>query len=140
MNSLSALAVAAALGLFACYAGSGETPAMPGSVAAEARGVRDGTTTLTVGQTLAIALPSNATTGYRWQVADTYGDVLAPGAPFGEEVVDAHAPGVVGVGGATSWRFRAMRPGVVILTFAYGRSWERDTPPAETATYTITVR
>ena len=140
MNRLSVLMIAAALGLSACNAGAGEAPSPPAASTGDVAGVRDGRTTLAVGQTLLISLPSNATTGYRWQVSDSYADLLLAGAPFGDEVTDAHAPGMVGVGGNTVWRFRTARPGTATLTFTYGRSWERDTPPAETATYTITVR
>lgn len=140
MNSMPTLMIVAALGLAACNAGAGEAP--PASVPAtgDVQGVRDGRTTLTVGQTLLIELPSNSTTGYRWQVAQTYDHLLLPGAPFGDEVTHPHSAGMVGVGGTTSWRFQTGRPGTATLTFTYGRSWEPNAPPAETATYMITVR
>ncbi|WGM31642.1 protease inhibitor I42 family protein [Brevundimonas sp. NIBR11] len=136
------LVAAAVLGLSACNAAVSPPADEPASTQATANveGLRDGQTTLAVGQTLTISLPSNATTGYRWQVAGVDGGVLLPGAPFGEEITDAHRPGMVGVGGQTIWQFQAVRPGTTTLAFTYGRSWERDTPPAETATYTITVR
>ena len=132
------LAAAAVLGLSACNAGAGEAAA-PAAPTGEVQGVQDGRTTLAVGQTLRISLPSNATTGYQWQIQGQSIEVLSPSAPFGQEITDAHAPGLVGVGGNTVWIFRAAGPGTVTLNFAYARSWER-TPPAETATYTITVR
>ncbi len=106
----------------------------------EVVGVRDGQVELAVGQTLAIALPSNATTGYAWRVSREEAGVLVPGTPFGDEITDPHAPGMVGVGGMTQWRFVAARPGSATLSFAYGRPWERDAPPAETATYRVRVR
>jgi inhibitor of cysteine peptidase len=140
MNSQSTLIIAAALVLSACSTGTGESPATPVAPIGDVQPLRNGLTTLSVGQTLKIALPGNVTTGYQWQVAETYAEVLSPDSPFGGEVTDPHAPGMVGVGGTSAWRFRAVRPGTVTLTFTYARSWERDTPPAETATYTITVR
>lgn len=139
-----ALIATAFVGLSACSAGAPQSAAgassAPAPATGEVAGVRDGRTTLAVGQTLSIRLPSNATTGYRWQVAETYADILTPGAPFGDEITDPHAPGMVGVGGQTVWMFQAARPGTATLSFAYGRSWEPNAAPAETATYTITVR
>lgn len=116
-------------------------PATPVAQAeGEIVGVPDGETTLSVGQTLSISLRSNSTTGYQWKVADFDEAVLTPGTPFGQEMIDDHAPGMVGVGGATRWRFTATRPGTVTLTFGYSRPWITDAPPAETATYRVVVR
>lgn len=141
MKTRSAVIIAAAaIGLSACNAGVREAPVAPAAQAGEVAGVRDGHTTMASGQTLRIALPSNATTSYRWTLAQTDADLLAPGSPFGEEITDPHPPGMVGVGGATVWTFQAVRPGTAILTFTYGRSWEPNAPPGGTATYTITVR
>ena len=103
-------------------------------------GVKGGETQLRVGQTMAVALNSNSTTGYQWQVSDVEGGVLTPGTPFGQEILEPHAPGMVGVGGTTHWRFIAARPGGVTLTFTYRRAWERDTPPAQTETYRVVVQ
>lgn len=116
----------------------------PGAPVAQAGGevvgMRDGETTLSVGQTLTISLRSNATTGYQWTVSDLDEAILTPATPFGQELVDDHAPGMVGVGGATRWRFTAARPGTVTLRFGYSRPWLTDAPPAETAIYRIVVR
>ncbi|WP_349311341.1 protease inhibitor I42 family protein [Brevundimonas subvibrioides] len=103
-------------------------------------GVQGGETRLRVGQTMTVALGSNSTTGYQWQVSDVEGGVLVPGTPFGEEIVEPHAPGMVGVGGTTHWHYLAARPGAVTLTFTYRRAWERDTPPAQTERYRVVVR
>lgn len=102
--------------------------------------VRDGATTLRPGQSLSVALPSNGSTGYFWSVAPFDETVLARGEPFGQERTDPHPAGMVGVGGQTHWRFTAAAPGETTLIFAYGGPWEKGTPPAETARYTITVR
>jgi inhibitor of cysteine peptidase len=139
MTSMPSLMIASVLALAACNAGPGESSPAPAAATGDVLAVRDGRTTLAVGQTLLIELPSNSTTGYRWQVAETHDDLLLPGAPFGDEVTDPHPAGMVGVGGTTSWRFRTGRPGTATLTFTYRRSWETNAP-AETATYRITVR
>lgn len=144
MIRLAMITVASMALLSACQAaGTASAPAEPTQPApaqADIEGVQGGETILAVGQTLHIALPSNATTGYQWRVSDVEGSVLTPSEPFGQEAVDPHPPGMVGVGGQTHWRFTAQRAGTVTLTFTYARAWERDTPPAETATYRIVVR
>lgn len=140
MNSLFLAMIAAALGLSACHAGTEGTLSKSVAQAGEVRGVRDGGTSLAVGQTLLIELPNNATTGYAWRLSGSENALLRPASPFGQAVVQPHEPGMVGVGGTTAWRFTARQPGMTTLSFTYARSWERDTPPAETATYRITVR
>ena len=139
MTSMPSLMIASVLALAACNAGPGESSPAPAAATGDVLGVRDGPTTLAVGLTLLIELPSNSTTGYRWQVAETHDDLLLPGAPFGDEVTDPHPAGMVGVGGTTSWRLRTVRPGTPPLPFTDRRSWETNAP-AETATYRITVR
>lgn len=136
------VSIASLIVLGACAAPADETPSPASGQAAvgEVQGVRDGRTMLAVGQTLVISLPSNATTGYTWTLSGSNIEVLNPGTPFGEEATDPHEPGMVGVGGNTSWRFLAAQPGTVRLSFAYRRAWETNTRPAETATYTIVVR
>lgn len=110
------------------------------TTAAVVEAVRDGSTTLRPGQPLSIALPSNGSTGYSWSVGTFDEAVLSRSEPFGEQRTDPHPAGMVGVGGQTHWRFVAAAPGETILTFAYGRPWEEDAPPAETAHYRIIVR
>ncbi|WP_298163381.1 protease inhibitor I42 family protein [Brevundimonas sp.] len=136
------VSIASLIVLCACAAPADQTPSPASGEAAggEVQGLRDGRTTLAVGQTLLISLPSNATTGYAWTLSGSNSEVLKPGTPFGQEVIDAHAPGMVGVGGNTLWRFLAGQPGTVRLSLAYRRAWETNTRPAETATYTIVVR
>lgn len=134
----------ALLGLVgACSASSnmaGPTGLAAPAASGEVAGMRDGQTALRVGQTLAIGLTSNSTTGYLWSVSGHEGSVLSMGQPFGEEIIAAHAPGRVGVGGETRWRFVAARPGEVTLSFVYRRPWEGDVPPGQRATYRVVVR
>lgn len=141
MNSLAASITALVL-LGGCSASGGrlERQEVETVAKSDVEGVRGGETQLRVGQTMSIGLGSNATTGYRWQVSEVEGGVLTPGTPFGEEITDAHAPGMVGVGGTTHWQYVASQPGTVTLTFTYGRPWERDMPPAETETFRVVVR
>jgi inhibitor of cysteine peptidase len=91
------------------------------------------------GQVLFVTLDSNATTGYRWQVASIEPAVLRQ---VGEaEYKQSWAmPGMVGVGGTETFKFEAVSSGMAKLTLNYVRSWEKDIAPAKTFSVTITVR
>ncbi len=143
---IRATTVAAALALAACQGATPSAPESRGPSPAAAAtddvvvGVRGGATTLRAGQTLTIALPSNSSTGYAWQVGAFDEAVLKRGVPFGVETSNPKPDGMVGVPGETQWRFVAGAPGSTTLEFAYGRPWETGAAPAETARFTITVR
>ncbi|HEX8469557.1 MAG TPA: protease inhibitor I42 family protein [Brevundimonas sp.] len=135
----TAMLAATLLGLAAC-----QTPAGPSTAqetgAVTLSGIANGSATLQSGQSLSVALPSNGSTGYSWQLAAYDGAVLRPDVPFGEQVTAPHAAGMVGVGGETHWSFEAAAPGTATLLFTYSQPWDKTAPPAETARYTITVR
>jgi inhibitor of cysteine peptidase len=142
-RSLTAGLILIVAGLAGCQslqAGLASMAAEAGSAEGIVVGVRDGETRLRSGQTLAIALPSNGSTGYAWRLAEFDSAILARGEPFGNEVTNAHPVGTVGVPGETRWQFRATARGQTTLVFAYARPWEAGTRPAETARYTVTVR
>lgn len=95
-----------------------------------------GAVELSVGERSTLELEANPTTGYQWEpsaepdaavvkiVSDTYvaGDSGAMGAPGTQRIV------IEGVAaGSTTMELRYVRP------------WESDAPPAETASYQITV-
>jgi inhibitor of cysteine peptidase len=91
---------------------------------------------LQVGQRAVIELGSNATTGYQWAptaepdgrvvtvVSDTY---VAPGSQL------------AGAGGTQKIVVEGVAAGTTTLALGYSRPWEKDTPPARTATFDITV-
>lgn len=137
----TAMLAATLLGLTACQSTSAASPASDaGSGAVVLSGVANGSATLRPGQSLSVALPSNGSTGYTWQLAEYDGAVLKPGVPFGEQVTAPHPAGIVGVGGETHWSFEGAALGATTLVFTYSRPWDKTTPAAETARYTITVR
>ena len=95
-----------------------------------------GTASLIPYQPLVIRLPANPSTGYSWRYVLTGDDVLHLDTISGE----ASAPnGMVGVPGEQVWSFRAQGSGRAILTYVYERSWEKNTPPANTFTLDVTV-
>jgi inhibitor of cysteine peptidase len=91
-----------------------------------------------VGQTIVISLEGNITTGYSWQTTELSGQAVESlGKP--SYVTRLHAPGIVGVGGTFTFRFKAVRPGTAALKLIYVRPWEKDQPPQETFAVTIGV-
>ncbi|MCO8170676.1 protease inhibitor I42 family protein [Pseudomonas sp. 21LCFQ02] len=86
--------------------------------------------TLSTGQTLILSLPSNPTTGYRWQVRDAAPGVLRS---LGPEVYNADQSKelVVGNGGQSVWRFKADSAGTGNLSLTYQQAWDADSAPQE---------
>jgi inhibitor of cysteine peptidase len=127
----------AALVLLATFAG--EAAAQPADVPAVCLFPIDESTGNQVrsGGQFAVVLPSNRGTGYSWSLAEDF---------FSQEVVSlaghqyvAAPSGRIGAGGVECWVFRADNPGSVTITLNYSRPWERDVPPARTASYSVTV-
>ena len=95
-----------------------------------------------VGDTIEIALPSNATTGYVWKLASPD---EGPVRKSTEEHYDVAAydngeGGKVGVGGKTVFEFRAVTEGKKVLEFDYIRSWEKGIPPVKHVTVLADVQ
>jgi len=89
------------------------------------------------GQTLAIALDSNPTTGYSWaRDPAKAGDVLVQ---VGEAEYKSQSK-LVGGGGIETLRYRADAPGKTTLTLIYRRPWEEGAKPAQTYTLEVSVR
>jgi len=72
------------------------------------------------GQTLAIDLPENAATGYRWAVERLDGPVEPRAA------APRPAAGAVGSGGRTVLAFAATAPGRAEIALKHWRAWEGD--------------
>lgn len=99
-----------------------------------------GTVTLSVGQTLAVRLESNPTTGYGWHIIEVDEAILqSQGDPeyTQQETQDQQ---MVGVGGWEVLRFTALKSGTTTLKLGYSRSFEPDVAPIEEFTLTITVK
>ena len=89
------------------------------------------------GQTLAITVESNPTTGYSWaQQEGEPDDILVM---LGEPEYKSKSA-LIGGGGTETLRFRAERPGTTTLQLIYRRPWEEDAQPAATYTLTVSVR
>ena len=94
---------------------------------------------LTQGQELVLTLPSNPTTGFRWELRNPAASVLKR---LGPEVYSnsEEARGLVGSGGESPWRFRVAPSGDDRLELVYRRPWEKDAEPAESFSCAIQVR
>ncbi|TBV08156.1 protease inhibitor I42 family protein [Stutzerimonas kirkiae] len=80
------------------------------------------------GQTLTLDLVSNPSTGYRWKIEETSGDILKS---LGPEVFHSSRKDVVGADGTSTWRFQAIQPGTGRLILSYQRPWENNSEPAD---------
>lgn len=123
-----AVGVVLAMAVTGCGDGSG-------SVTRLTEAADGSTVTLAVGDELVVALESNASTGYAWQVVTPVPEVL-------EQAGEARylAPedqDVVGAPGTEELTFDVVATGSGTLELVYVRSWEEPAEPA--ATFTVTV-
>ena len=79
-----------------------------------------------VNRQFVIALESNPTTGYRWEVEFDHSLLELVESKF----VPAGPGHVIGAGGEERFTFRALGPGETLLTLTYRRPWE-EKPVAE---------
>jgi predicted secreted protein len=94
---------------------------------------------LSVGDLLQIRLPGTASTGYEWVRIAPESLAGGPVESEGEGEYCSSSSPLAGAPGEFTFRYRALRPGTVVLTYAYRRSWESE-EPAETYSVTVWVR
>lgn len=90
------------------------------------------------GQELVLILPSNPTTGFRWEMRNAANGLLRSLGP--EVYSNPEDAGLVGSAGESTWRFRVTGTGEDKLELAYRRPWEPEVAPAQTFTCPIAVR
>jgi len=88
------------------------------------------------GQTLAISLEGNPSTGYTWEMVESEDSILRQ---VGEIEFEAESD-LVGAPGTQTLRFEAVESGQTELKLVYHRPWETDVAPLETFTLQVTVR
>ena len=96
---------------------------------------------LDVGDLLQIRLMGNASTGYEWVRVEPVSFAETPLEIVKE--VDYRTLGcqLVGAPGEFVFRYRAMRPGTVVLGFEHRRDWEPEAEePIDTYSVTVWVR
>lgn len=93
---------------------------------------------LSIGQALTLTLPSNPSTGYRWQLQDRAGAILSVLSP---EVYSSNASDdMVGSAGQSTWRFKARSAGEGHLVLVYQQPWAPEETPAQRFDCTLKVR
>jgi inhibitor of cysteine peptidase len=90
------------------------------------------------GQTLVVSLPSNPTTGYRWEVDTIDSAVLTQMGEAEYQNLAVSATPLVGQGGIETFHFEAAGPGETPLRLFYRRSFE-DAEPAQIFFLLVTV-
>lgn len=88
-----------------------------------------------VGQTLVVALPSNPSTGYSWEIVELDQLVLKPTKEDFKVESD-----LVGAGGTQLFFFEALKAGQTSLQLVYHRPWETGVEPADTFSISVEVR
>ena len=92
------------------------------------------TINVSVGQDFVIALDSNPTTGYNWEVS--YDEAIL--SLVSEEYKTEKEPGLVGVGGTQYFTFKGLEKGSTAITLTYKRSWE--TESLEQKDFTVDIK
>ena len=93
------------------------------------------TIAMRVGQTLAIRLPANPTTGYSWTLAEKPELLVLIKSEYAGA---ATKDGAMGSGGTQIFAFEARDTGAATITLNYRRPWEND-PPARRFTVTVNI-
>ncbi|MCX6858546.1 MAG: protease inhibitor I42 family protein [Verrucomicrobia bacterium] len=90
------------------------------------------------GETFIIKLKANHTTGYSWALSGQEDPSLVEKVS-NDYLNDPHEPGMVGVGGVEHWTFRALKKGTIVLSFNYGRPWEKNTEPSMKQAFKVII-
>ena len=91
--------------------------------------------TVTAGETFDLLLPSNSSTGYRWQIIpELDGNIVE----FVEQDYIPEEPVMPGSGGMDVWTFRALNAGDTTIVLGYYPPGD-ETDPDETVTFSIQV-
>lgn len=93
--------------------------------------------TLDMNQQLILTLPSNPTTGFRWELRDAAEAILES---LGPEVYQSGNEHLIGSGGQSTWRFQAREYGEGRLLLTYQRPWEDGAEPEQRFQCELRVR
>jgi inhibitor of cysteine peptidase len=98
-----------------------------------------GTYTVTAGTPLVVSLPLEANSDLRWELLPNKSTQLS--LIGGPDYTTLPKPTVMlGLGGMTTYRFRARDAGTTTLEFVYRRPQEQGTVPARVAKFDVTVK
>ena len=120
MKLIRSGAAAAALLVWSAAAGEAQMDT-PSRVVPLTEKDRDRTVELHVGEAVRVALPENATTGYRWAIETVDPQLIEAGAAQAKYPANA-----LGSGGEVEWNFLAKAPGTTSIVLKQWRHWEGD--------------
>jgi inhibitor of cysteine peptidase len=92
--------------------------------------------TVTTGQQFSVTLASNATTGYKWDLAKPL-DPKALTLVTNEYVRPTTR--LVGAGGKEVWTFKAVSEGKTEIALKYFRPWETNVEPVEKTNFVVVI-
>jgi len=92
---------------------------------------------LKVNEQMVIKLADNPSTGYQWQVDYDKNYLEFKGKKYQGPKRPPGARALVGAGGASSFTFRALRPGETVVILKYLQPW--NPPPAKIVTYRVII-
>jgi inhibitor of cysteine peptidase len=112
-------------------------PPTPNEVHLTEKGGDCGSTVeLNTGDSLALTLEGNPTTGYVWEIESNDPTVIQP---VGEPDFNPDSE-AVGAGGTYTFRFTAVAKGQVMLKLIYHRPFEKNVTPSKSCEVTIVVK
>jgi len=89
-----------------------------------------------IGEEFVIALNANPTTGYSWQ--ESHDETALRLVDETYELGESAKEGLIGAGGVTKFRFKAMGKGATEITLVYKRPWEPEI--AEQAAFKVDIK
>jgi inhibitor of cysteine peptidase len=93
--------------------------------------------TVKVGQEFLIAIPGNPTTGYSWTGKSANANITVWGSAY--QGPSATGKPLMGAGGQQIFVCAANKVGSAVLTFSYGRPWQKGVKPARSMTFNVTI-
>jgi inhibitor of cysteine peptidase len=96
-----------------------------------------GTVVMRTGAPLVVSLSPDPATGYGWVLRSTGPNLMAVGIP--DYMQDPKPPGMLGISGATTFRFRAKSPGTSTIEFAWQAPPGAPPAPEKIVRYEVTV-
>ena len=89
------------------------------------------------GGEFSIVLPSNPTTGYKWELLEPVDDDVLELQDT--EYTSKCKDGLVGCGGVEVWNFFAASEGETTISLKYARPWEKNVKPIQTRVFKVIV-
>lgn len=89
------------------------------------------------GTEFTIRLPSNPTTGYRWDLSSPPDEAVVK---FASKDYKPSGTGLMGAGGMETWTFKAVARGKAEIFLHYARPWEKGVEPNKRAAFVVVVR